>query len=251
MSEGSRDALRRALGGTLAAAALLLAGCGGDEAGEATAGPGPLVVAYRADLQTLDPVTSTDQNANDVIRSLVFTPLVAFDSAFEARPWLAESWTLTDTSVVFRLRDDVRWHDGEPVTAADVKFTFDLATDPAAASPLAAAYLGSVASATVLGPHEIRFTFTAPHAQPLQDFYWPPVPQHVLEGVEPSELSRHPFGRDPVGSGPYRLVGWDATPARRSASGPWRASRRGWEGRRRSGRSSTASCRRPPPGSGS
>lgn len=201
--------------GALAAGVLLLVGCGGGDAGEAAPDGRTLVVAYRADLQTLNPVTSTDQNANDVIRSLVFTPLVTFDSAFRARPWLAESWTLTDTSVVFRLRDDVRWHDGEPVTAGDVAFTFRLAKDPAAASPLAAAYLESVESATVLGPHEVRFDFTAPHAQPLQDFYWPPVPRHVLEGVDPAELSRHPFGRDPVGSGPYRLESWEAGSALR------------------------------------
>lgn len=210
MLDESWDRVRRALRATLVAAALLPVGCGGGEAGQATSGRQPLVLAYKADLQTLNPVTSTDQNANEVIRSLVFTPLVTFDSTFEARPWLAESWTLTDTSVVFRLRDDVRWHDGEPVTAGDVAFTFDLAKDPDAASPLGAAYLGSVDSATVLGPHEVRFTFTAPHAQPLQDFYWPPVPKHVLEGVSPAELSRHPFGRDPVGSGPYRLESWEA-----------------------------------------
>lgn len=209
MLTASWDDVRRAPGVGLVLAALLLAGCGGGETADGGAERGPLVVAYRADLQTLDPITSTDQNANDVIRSMVYTPLVGFDSAFEARPRLAESWTLTDTSVTFRLRDDVRWHDGEPVTAEDVKFTFDLAKEPEAASPLAAAYLGSVASATVLGPREVRFGFTAPHAQPLQDFFWPPVPKHVLEDVPPSELSRHPFGRDPVGNGPYRLASWE------------------------------------------
>ena len=211
MLDESWDATGRGLRAALATGALLLAACAGGD-GDAASGAdrGPLVLAYKADLQTLNPITSTDQNANDVIRSLVFTPLVTFDSTFRARPWLAESWSLTDSSVVFRLRDDVRWHDGEPVTAGDVKFTFDLAKDPDAASPMAAAYLESVASATVLGPHEIRFGFTAPHAQPLQDFYWPPVPEHVLGDATPAELSRHPFGRDPVGSGPYRLESWEA-----------------------------------------
>jgi peptide/nickel transport system substrate-binding protein len=210
MLDESWDRTSRRARAALAAGALLLAACGGGEPDGAASDGRPLVLAYKADLQTLNPVTSTDQVANEVIRSLVFTPLVTFDATFEARPWLAESWTLTDSSVVFRLRDDVRWHDGEPVTAGDVAFTFQLAKDPDAASPLAAAYLGSVESATVLGPHEIRFTFTHPHAQPLQDFYWPPVPRHVLEGVAPAELSRHPFGRDPVGSGPYRLESWEA-----------------------------------------
>ena len=200
-----------ARGGPLAAVLLMglaaVQGCGGPaDAGD----PGPLVVAYQSDLQTLNPVVSTDQNANDVMYSLLFTPLVAFDSTYRVEPALAESWELTDSTVTFTLRDDVRWHDGEPVTAEDVSFTFELAKTPAAASPLASAYLGEVASADVLGPHRIRFRFVRPHAEPLQDFYWPPVPRHVLEGVPPAELAEHPFGRDPVGSGPYRLESWRA-----------------------------------------
>lgn len=188
------------------AALLLSAGCGG---GEATGREGPLVVAYSAELQTLNPVVSTDQNANELIYYLLFTPLVAYDSAFRVRPWLAESWELSKEEVVFTLRDGVRWHDGEPVTAADVVFTFELMTDPEVASPLGAAYLSEVASAEALGPRRVRFAFERPHASPLEDFFWPPVPRHVLEGVPAAELARHPFGRRPVGSGPYRLVEWD------------------------------------------
>ena len=185
-------------------------GSGGDRTTAGGAGGRTLVLGYAEDLQTLDPVVSTDQNANDLIYSLLFTPLVTYDSAYRVRPWLARSWELSDTSVVFELRDDVRWHDGEPVTAEDVAFTFRLARDPAAASPLAAAYLAEVDRATVLGPHRIRFHFSAPHAQPLQDFFWPPVPKHVLEGVDPAHLADAPFSRNPVGSGPYRLVDWKA-----------------------------------------
>lgn len=207
MDRLSRTA-RRPLRLTAVGAALLglLAAACGEPSG--TAGPRPLVVAYQGDLQTLNPVVSTDQNANDVMYSLLFTPIVRFDSAYEVTPALAESWELGDSTVTFRLRDDLRWHDGEPVTAEDVAFTFDLAKSPGAASPMAAAYLESVASAEVLGPHRVRFRFTEPHAEPLQDFYWPPVPEHVLAGVDPSELARHPFGRAPVGNGPYHLDGW-------------------------------------------
>ncbi len=189
-----------------------VAACGGGgpaSRGAAAAGR-TLVLGYAEDLQTLDPVVSTDQNANDLMVPLLFSPLVAYDSAYHVRPWLARSWQLSDSAVVFELREDVRWHDGRPVTAEDVKFTFDLAKDPATASPLAAAYLTDVDSAEVLGPYRIRFRFSAPHADPLQDFVWPPVPRHVLEGVDPAHLADAPFSRHPVGSGPYRLVRWEA-----------------------------------------
>ncbi len=168
----------------------------------------PLVLGYAAELQTLNPLVSTDQNANELIYNLLFTPLVVYDSAYRVRPWLAESWELSDTSVTFTLRDDVRWHDGTPVTPEDVKFSFDLAKNPESASPLAAAYVAEVESAEVLDGRRIRFVFSAPHSQPLEDFFWPPVPRHLLDGVSPAELARHPFSRAPVGSGPYRLVSW-------------------------------------------
>lgn len=190
--------------------AVVAAGCGGERGG------GPereraLVLGYSAELQTLNPLVSTDQNANELIYYLLYTPLVAYDSAYRVRPWLARSWELSDSAVTFELRDDLRWHDGEPVTAHDVAFTFQRAKDPATASPLAAAYLGNVDSAEVLGDHRIRFRFTGPHAQPLEDFFWPPAPRHLLEDVPPAEIARHPFNRSPVGSGPYRFLDWEVS----------------------------------------
>ncbi len=192
-------------------AGLATAACGDGRGGD-PGPPGadrPLVLGYAAELQTLNPVVSTDQNANDLINSLLFTPLVTYDSTFHVQPWLAERWSLSETEVVFDLRRDVTWHDGEPVTAEDVKFTFDLAKNPAVASPLGSAYLTNVESATVLEPYRIRFTFASTHAEPLEDFFWPPVPKHILEGTAPEEIARHPFGRAPLGSGPYRFIRWD------------------------------------------
>ena len=195
---------------SIAALALtaLTIGCG-DATTPIDAGSRPLVLGYSAELQTLNPLVSTDQNANELIYYLLYTPLVVYDTAHRVQPWLAESWELDESGVTFTLRDDVRWHDGAPVTSDDVKFTFDLAKNPAVASPLEAAYLADVASAEVLEDGRIRFEFSAPHAQPLEDFFWPPVPRHLLADAEPADLARHPFGRSPTGSGPYRFVSWE------------------------------------------
>lgn len=201
----------------LVLALLPLVGCGGDGGAGGPGAEGPLVLGYNSDLQTLNPVLSTDQNANDVMYGLLFTPLVGYDSTFRVEPRLAASWEVTDTTVTFELRDDLRWHDGEPVTAEDVAFTYELATDPEVASPLAAAHLSDVLGVEVLGSHRVRFTIR-PHASPLEDFYWPPVPEHVLGSVEPSGLIHHDFGRRPVGSGPYRLEAWEAGRALRFAA---------------------------------
>lgn len=221
MNPFSRTVLDRFAWPLCLAAALVVGACGGDRAdgarsgGESTAASDeaadrPLVLGYSSELQGLNPLLSTDQNANELIYYLLFTPLIVYDEDFRPVPALAESWTLSDTAVTFRLRDDLDWHDGTPVTARDVAFTFERAKDPAFASPLAAAYLANVESAEVLGDHEIRFEFTAPHSEPLQDFFWPPIPAHLLSDADATEMARAPYNRDPIGNGPYRFVRWDA-----------------------------------------
>ncbi|HET7274693.1 MAG TPA: ABC transporter substrate-binding protein [Longimicrobiaceae bacterium] len=194
---------------------LLLTACGGDEgtdAREAAGDPvpgGTAVFGILTDFQAFNPVTNTNLTTFDVMKQMLFTPIIKYDESLEVKPHLAESWELTDTSVVFHLRNDVMWHDGVPVTAEDVKFTFDLAKSPETASLLGAAYLNMVDSATVIDSHTVRFDFVAPHAQALEDFWWSPLPSHLLENVAPAELARAPFNRTPVGSGPFKFVSWE------------------------------------------
>ncbi|HEX2081067.1 MAG TPA: peptide-binding protein [Longimicrobium sp.] len=202
-----------------AIAAATLAACGGGDGGggeQAKAGEkggtpvegGTAAIAMLADFQAFNPVTNTHLTSDDVIKHMLFTPLIQYDSALQPVPWLAERWELTDSAVTFFLRRDVTWHDGRPVTAEDVKFTFDLAKDSATASLLGSAYMNMVREATVVDPHTVRFSFTAPHAQALDGFWWPPLPKHLLQNVPPAELSQHAFNRQPVGSGPFRFVEW-------------------------------------------
>lgn len=199
-------------------AALVLAACGGSgdaggpKGGGAQAGPpqtgGMAVAAVTSDFQAFNPVVNTAQTTDDLIRFMLFTPLIQYDAHLNAVPWLAESWQLSDSTVVFKLRNDVKWHDGQPVTAEDVKFTFDLAKDSTTASLLGSAYLGLVKSATVVDPYTIRFDFTAPHAQALDDFWWAPMPKHLLKDIPPAQLAQAPYNRQPVGSGPFKFVEW-------------------------------------------
>ncbi|MFW6079922.1 MAG: ABC transporter substrate-binding protein [Gemmatimonadota bacterium] len=178
------------------------------EAGEPVAG-GTGVVGMRSDFAGFNSITNTALYTDEVIKYALFTPLIQYDDELEPRPYLAESWRFEgDTAVVFRLRDDVFWHDGERVTAEDVAFTFELAVDPATASLLGSAYLSEVESATVVDPRTIRFDFARPHAQAIEDFWWAPMPEHLLADVPPAELRNAAFNRDPVGSGPYRFVEW-------------------------------------------
>ena len=192
-----------------AALAALATACGGDA--PADAGGGTLVVGVRSDFSGFNAITNSSQYTDELIKYALFTPLVQYDDALDVRPWLAESWELDgDSAIVFTLREDVYWHDGERVDARDVLFTFERAKDPESASLLAEAYLSQVAAAQVIDPRTIRFTFARPHAQALEDFWWAPLPEHLLRDVSPAEMRNAAFNRAPVGSGPFRLAEWRA-----------------------------------------
>ncbi|HEX6069688.1 MAG TPA: ABC transporter substrate-binding protein [Longimicrobiaceae bacterium] len=191
----------------------LLAACGGGDGGpgEVSGDPvpgGTAIIAVLSDFQAFNPVVNTSILTDEVIKQMLFTPLIRYDEDLQPQPHLAERWELSDSAVVFHLRSDVRWHDGQPVTAEDVKFTFDLAKDPTTASLLGSAYMNQVASATVVDPQTIRFDFIAPHAQALDGFWWAPLPRHLLQDVAAGDLIQAPFNQQPVGSGPFRFVSW-------------------------------------------
>jgi peptide/nickel transport system substrate-binding protein len=186
-------------------AALLGCGDGGAADGDT------IIAGMRSDFSGFNPVTNSSLYTNEVINYALFTPLVQYDEGLSVRPYLAESWEEQgDTAVVFVLRRDVRWHDGTPVTAEDVRFTFDIAKDTITGSLLGSAFLADVASAEVIDSFTIRFRYTRAHAQALEDFWWAPLPKHLLEGVPPAELRNAPYNRSPVGSGPFRFVEWRA-----------------------------------------
>jgi len=200
---------------------LTLSACGPERGGPGAGAEGPpqeggtVVVGMRTDFGGFNPVTNNDQYTDEVIKYALFTPLVHYNEELEVEPYLAESWELIEEdggdgphAVVFKLREDVSWHDGERVTAEDVAFTFQLAKDPQTASLIGTAYLPEVESAEVIDEYTIRFDFVRPHAQALEDFWWAPVPKHLLEAIPPAELRNAAYNRNPVGSGPYRFVEW-------------------------------------------
>lgn len=131
------------------------------------------------------------------------------DRAF--RPRLAESWTWAEDSlsIAFRIAADARWHDGLPVTARDVRFTFTLYTDTAVASP-AASLLANIDSVHVRNEHVAVFWFHRRHAQQFFDatYHMRILPEHLLAGLPRPALRHGAFARAPTGSGPFRFTRW-------------------------------------------
>ncbi|MFQ5888974.1 MAG: ABC transporter substrate-binding protein [Gemmatimonadota bacterium] len=169
---------------------------------------GTVVVAGMSDLHSMNSLTSSDYYTLQHQVYVLFTTLVRHGPGFVEEPFLARSWEVNadTTEVLFHLRDDVRWHDGTPVTAADVAFTFDRAKDPEV--PFAnRSYFDRWEVAEVVDEHRIRFLIR-PHGDFLYGWAVTAImPRHILGGVPPGRLQGHPFGTSsPVGSGPFRFV---------------------------------------------
>lgn len=191
---------------TRALLAILVLGAGCGDVGARPRQGGTVLIAGGSDLDHANPLVSVDAWTNDLLRFALFTPLLRYDPDLGYEPYLAESWELAgDTAAVFRLRRDVRWHDGTPTTAYDVRFTIDRARD-AATGFANAEYFSRWTGAEVLDSFTVRFTFE-PHAEPLAGLpFTPIVPRHLLDSIPPERLRQASFSRAPVGNGPFRFV---------------------------------------------
>ena len=141
------------------------------------------------------------------INILLFNGLTAHDGDNQVVPGLAESWDFdeaTDT-YTFHMAKDVKWHDGEPVTAEDVKFTIEAIMDPENGSENAPNY-EDVEEITVIDDNTISFKLDAPNVAFLDYMTMAVLPKHLLEG---EDMQTSDFFRHPVGTGPYKLESWD------------------------------------------
>jgi len=167
---------------------------------------GTAVVALAGNLDVANGLLSADVTTQEIIRTLLFLPLLTYQPDLQLEPLLARSWQLEgDTAVVLQLRDDVRWHDGVTTTAYDVEFTYRYGVDPKTAYPNAD-YWEGWNRAEVLDSFTIRFSIT-PQREALANLPWISVmPRHLLESTSPAELSKAAFNQQPVGNGPFRFV---------------------------------------------
>ncbi|MGN0334866.1 MAG: ABC transporter substrate-binding protein [Lachnospiraceae bacterium] len=141
------------------------------------------------------------------INILIFNGLTAHDGENQVVPALAKSWEFdeADCTYLFHLEEDVRWHDGEPFTAEDVKFTIEAIQDPDNGSENAPNY-EDVEEITVIDEHTISFRLSAPNVAFLDYMTMAVLPKHLLEG---EDMQTSAYFRNPVGTGPYKLASWD------------------------------------------
>ncbi len=187
----------------------LLAACGRGEPSGDTGGS--MVIAIGDDPDA--PIPTLPLNGADLeVEDLLFLRLADIgpglntlgDSGFVPR--LARRWERRDSvTIAFTIDSRARWHDGTPVTAGDVAFTFERARST---NPQLATALHRVASVTAENDSTAVFRFVGAYPEQMYDATYQllPLPAHLLRHVAPDSLATSDYARAPVGDGPYRWV---------------------------------------------
>jgi peptide/nickel transport system substrate-binding protein len=200
--------------------AVLLGGCdaGTSRSADARADAGgTLVIATAGDADFLFP-SLTFTGMGRAVSDLVFDKLAEIgpelntvgDKGFTPRLARSWDWSPDSLSIAFHLDPRARWHDGRPVRASDVRFSFDVTRDPAVASPLAPLIAGidSVSVRDSLTP-VVWYRQRSP--EQFYDFVYQVmiVPEHVYGGVPRAQMKTSDLMRKPVGTGRFRFVRWE------------------------------------------
>jgi len=150
-----------------------------------------------------------DDTSSSAICGLVYNGLTKVDRDLNIVPDLAERWEVLDDGlvIVFYLRKNVRWHDGVPFTAEDVRFTFETILDPEVGCPYISGFT-DIKDIKVIDDHTIRFEYKQPYAPALLKLGMGVIPKHLFKDVK--DIRNSPYARAPVGTGPYRFIKWES-----------------------------------------
>jgi peptide/nickel transport system substrate-binding protein len=178
----------------------LLSGC--RFSSPATVPPGYVAIGIDSNPTRLDPRFATDANSVR-IGALIYNSLLRPDANSRLQGDLAESWAMADNKTyIFNLHRGVKFHDGRPLMARDVKSTYEFILNPQNRSPRRGP-LTLIRSIDELGPYRIRFRLAAPFAPFLEHCTIGIVPEGS-PGVAPAGTSI-----PPPGSGPFILDSMD------------------------------------------
>ena len=162
-----------------------------------------LHLATSANPSRLNPILATDSSSSE-IAGFIFSGLLKYDKDSSTIIGdLAESFYYeNNTSVIFELKKNVKWHDGEVFTAKDVLFTYETLVSPTISSPYSANFR-FVKEVQIINPYKLRVVYTKPYFKALETWMMGILPEHILGGEE--NMMSAKFNTSPIGTGPYKL----------------------------------------------
>ncbi len=200
----------------LLVAGILIAGCGGrskkdkipDPAGSYLPAYGDaLVKGTIADPLNLNPVLASDSASHAVI-GMIFNSLLRYDKNLKLIGEAAEKWEISrDGKVItFQLKKNIKWQDGKPLTARDVKFTLETYLNPKVKTAYGSNYR-DIEEYAALDEYTFQARYREPFVPALEKLGGMPIlPEHLLRGRDINTADD--FNCKPVGSGPYKFVSW-------------------------------------------
>lgn len=150
----------------------------------------------------VNPILSTDSASSEITR-WVFSSLITYDKDANIKTELAKSYRFLDeTTLEFKLRDDVRWSDGEKFSAKDVVFTYETIISPDIYTPYASGFL-HVKSVEAVDEYTLLIKYKYPYFKALEIWMMEILPYHKLK--DEKNLMSSKFNQSPIGTGPYTL----------------------------------------------
>jgi peptide/nickel transport system substrate-binding protein len=183
--------------GVVGAAALALSGCsssGGSGSGD------EVTIAINADPGELNPITNATE-AGQILSSFAYESLVTFPADGDPQGAIADSWTESTTEVSFTLKDGVTCTDGTPMTASDVKASFEYAGAEETGSPFAGVYFPATGLTIDADDDARTVTFTSEEPQSFLLATIGQMPVACAAGVSDPTT----FAAESQGTGPYKL----------------------------------------------
>lgn len=162
-----------------------------------------IVIAQGADAKSLDPHSTNDQPSSRV-SAQIYDRLVEQDTDMNVIPGLAEKWEqVDDVTTVFHLREGVKFHNGEPLKASDVKFSLDRMKK----SPQVSHIIGAIESVEVVDDKTVKIKTAKPFGALTSHL------AHTAASIlneKAVKESGDAYGQKPVGTGPYKFSNWQA-----------------------------------------
>ncbi len=158
-------------------------------------------------ISRLNPLLEQNNAPDRDVNRLIFSSLVRFDSRGLPVPDLAESWGVSQDGTIYNIaiRQNAFWHDGQPVTSADVLFTIDLIKDDSSYFSADVRGLWKSVEIKELNERTLQFLLPEPFAPFLDYLTFGIVPKHLLGNLPAAEMAAAPFNLAPIGSGPYKF----------------------------------------------
>jgi peptide/nickel transport system substrate-binding protein len=179
---------------------------------EVVKGDGYVRTARPSPLKKLNPVAAKDTTEFMELR-MIYDTLFRIGPDGSPKPWAAESYKMVDsTTIDLTIRKNMKWHDGEPFTAEDVKFTFDYSKKWKA--PFFNSILQKVDSVEVVGKNGVRIKLKESYAPLISNLLGGLflIPKHIWKDIPEKADVEDPLNfpnETPIGSGPFKFDYWD------------------------------------------